>query len=885
MKKRIVAAGLGLAFAATTMGQSYNFPSPWNPAGKDASEMTQLIIFTWDDNGYSGMTGTQYEACDPACVKELEWNQHNTVGGNKNDFNIFETYTANPGRLEKDGTRQTMGIQWATEALALGKATNNRKVPMVFNMITGLFVDRESGTWDNSQSILGSYKPAPADSAPHIAIGVTWGREMAYDGNQNQITRAVNNLINAGSEIGNHTIDHMESNSPLVGGAPGGTTLAAQFQGSRGVGRTFSAGGKTWRQGFENWENEGFAVDNANMSSWGVSFDEAREFGQAVGNSAQSRGWLMYGGQQISQGAWEKYIEFSEVFLRFTGTGWTAPAGLTKGDPNNIVGMTSRSIAGFRAPRLEVNSALYYALKAQNYLYDCGLEEGYEWHRVGPNFMWPYSMDNGVQNSWTQFSSGNRVHTDSTPQGFWQIPSTPVIVPVEIREDVWRNHEEVMRGAGTPDGVDAKSRDHWIRHGKVTGFDFNTWILYGMTNENWQKTMRHTLDLRLSGNRAPMQFGMHTDYYTPMYDWATLRTNFNKDGWGLSAVKGWNTWITRQRETESFVNYALDKGAEFVTGVELIKRVDGWRKEGQGRATGKLPANVLNDWTWSDMDTSDNTENTTSKSFDNLSGTARISRTADVSKHGRFFVDFPAGTLQNATHIELDYKQTSASMIRLMMEDGTAREVMLAHRYPIFSNHQAYNTDNGNYGRAQPRPSGMIPISAFDYPTGTDYPMDYKPVDVAKVTGIEIQPLAPYAKPMEFGGKGWSNQPRTEPWEVRFEFKNFTIHTGRPFDYGAIEKPAEPNEQVSIAKVRANARNLSIAGVTSNALKLNIAQSGLYNVKIFSANGRLLQSFDAASLTAGVNTLRLNNFASGVYMIKVQGINTKQQLTKSALIM
>jgi hypothetical protein len=158
--------------------------------------------------------------------------------------------------------------------------------------------------------------------------------------------------------------------------------------------------------------------------------------------------------------------------------------------------------------------------------------------------------------------------------------------------------------------------------------------------------------------------------------------------------------------------------------------------------------------------------------------------------------------------------------------------------------------------------------------------MNYSAVDVSKVVAIEIQPLAP-----DNGQPSFGQQPtystRMDAFETKFEFRNLKVHTGTPFDYKGPD--VEPVSVV--ANVRASVRNLSLAGITKNALKLNITQSGLYNVKIFSANGRLLQSFDSANLSAGLNTLKLNNFASGVYMIKVQGINTKQQLTKSALIM
>ncbi|MCL2844652.1 MAG: hypothetical protein FWE23_04275 [Chitinivibrionia bacterium] len=863
--KTILAVGATLALAATAMGQvNYAFPSPWNPAGRSASEMTQLIMFSWDDNAYSGARGTEYEwRASPTSPITA-----NFVGG---EMPSWIAGTANAGRLEgfTGGTFQnTMGLAWAYRALARGEAitaggAQGSGIPMVFNMITGLFVDRESGTWNNAQSVLGAFRPSAQESSAHQRIAVTWGREFNSNSggafNTNQISAAVRRLVAAGSEIGNHTIDHMESNSPLVG-------PSAQFQGMSENNRTISAGGRTWQLGFANWDNEGFSTANDNVMNWGVSIRESTEFGQAVGHTAQSRGWLIFAGRQISQDAWYQYIRFSELFLLYGGVGWSSPQ------------VPRAQLQGFRAPRLEVNSNLFYALKRAGYTYDMGLEEGYEWHRTGHNFLWPYTFDNGVQNSWTQFSSGNRVFVDSTPDGLWQLHVSPVIVPANIRSDVWSNHAAIMAGSGTP--TTASDRDHWLQHGKVTGFDFNTWILYGMTGANWQATMRHTLDLRMSGNRAPMQFGLHTDYYTPIYDFATLLNDFNRPGWGQPVVQGWNTWTVRQRETEDFVNHALGRQAHFVTGIQLIDSMRTWVALGEARAQHILPASALpNEWTWVSNQPND-ANNTTSRALNNLSGDIRIQSTF-APDQPRFVINFPAGTLNSATHIQLDYKQTSASMIRLITEDGRAREVMLAHRFPIQSNHENPGIDNGNFGRAELRNSGMIPISAFDYPPEVDHPMDYASVNVSQVIAIEIQPLAPYARPIAFGQPGWSNVVRTDPWEARFEFRNFRIHTGQPFDFGGVD----PIDPVSIGRANRNvARALSIAGITGNALNLNIAQAGTYNVGIYTVSGRQIQSFRGQNLSAGMNTLNLNNLARGVHVVRIQGVNNNQQLVRQVIV-
>lgn len=79
--------------------------------------------------------------------------------------------------------------------------------------------------------------------------------------------------------------------------------------------------------------------------------------------------------------------------------------------------------------------------------------------------------------------------------------------------------------------------------------------------------------------------------------------------------------------------------------------------------------------------------------------------------------------------------------------------------------------------------------------------------------------------------------------------------------------------------------SLSIIGITQNLLKLNIVQSGSYDIKIFSANGKILQSFGNVNLNTGINSLKMNNLAKGIYFVKIQGIKNSQKLTKSILLM
>jgi hypothetical protein len=95
--------------------------------------------------------------------------------------------------------------------------------------------------------------------------------------------------------------------------------------------------------------------------------------------------------------------------------------------------------------------------------------------------------------------------------GLWQLPVHPVIVPPDDR----------CLEYGVPPGLRAKMKAHqsWFDEGsgKITGFDYNLWVQFRMTKAEFLATMKYTLDLRLQGNRAPLLFGAHTDYYSSKY--------------------------------------------------------------------------------------------------------------------------------------------------------------------------------------------------------------------------------------------------------------------------------------------------------------------------------------------------------------------------------
>ena len=444
------------------------------------------------------------------------------------------------------------------------------------------------------------------------------------------------------------------------------------------------------------------------------------------------------------------------------------------------------------------------------------------------------------------------------------------MVPQDIRADVVDHWNQINNGKDASIREEPMVASQW--DGKVTGFDFNAWILFGMDSIMFEKTLRNSLDRRMAGNKAPMEIGAHNDYHSPIYDHGTLLNAFNKNSYGLVITKKWNTWETRQRGMENFVDYALSKGAIFLTGKGLIDSLKAMNAAGEARIR---QTKLLNDAEF--IGHVDGKVESGLGTFNGASGIEKeYNARPGTENNPTYIYEFDAGTFANMTHISLDYKSRTATSVKLVMEDDSFREVILAHRYsPIGID----GKPSDSYERGSYRNSGKIPLTSFDFEQNYEGTRNYSSIDQNKILGIQIVPLAPYAK-TPLHGEEPSFEERSDNYELKFKIENLKLHTGTPFVWNEDDLPSV----TGIAAVKTNGRVLALAGISANALKLNIAAAGKYDVKVFGVNGRLLQSFNAQSLTSGMNTLKLNNLAKGVYLIKVQGINTKQQLTKSAVV-
>lgn len=156
------------------------------------------------------------------------------------------------------------------------------------------------------------------------------------------------------------------------------------------------------------------------------------------------------------------------------------------------VGLRPGSIVGFRAPYLLTNRAAFVALRGLRFAYDCSIEHGFADRSDGRDLRWPYPLDHG---------SLDDPRIGPQP-GLWEMPAYALTVPPRLRA-----------------GVQAKLQDFDAHSGKITGLDWNMLAGFaqggaGFTKEEYLETLKYSLDQRLLGNRAPLLFGAHSQFYT-----------------------------------------------------------------------------------------------------------------------------------------------------------------------------------------------------------------------------------------------------------------------------------------------------------------------------------------------------------------------------------
>jgi len=217
----------------------------------------------------------------------------------------------------------------------------------------------------------------------------------------------------------------------------------------------------------------------------------------------------------------------------------------------NPVGALQSDITGFRSPYLLYTQNALNVLKTKKYLYDCSIEEGYSQQFDGKNFRWPYQLNEGSpghNESWYANPENPNSITIDAVEGLWELPVYVLMVPKDsecekysITKGLWQRIKDKMP---------------YLSDHKITSFDYNLWHLAELNKEEVLGILKYNLDLRLEGNRAPMTFGAHTQYYVG--NWSQYAPNA--------------TTTQMQEAISEFIEYALSKPeVRVTTGNNVIK--------------------------------------------------------------------------------------------------------------------------------------------------------------------------------------------------------------------------------------------------------------------------------------------------------------------------
>ena len=274
--------------------------------------------------------------------------------------------------------------------------------------------------------------------------------------------------------------------------------------------------------------------DYATSVKWvhNLAYRQGHEIGNHTENHAD--------GRTFAATKWESEIQICTDMLTKPAPADKDSNSLGEGVATEGAGIPNDSVLGFRTPFLFYNDAVFGVQKNKNFVYDCSIEEGFEEGQDGTNCFWPYTLNNGSPGHEALLAMGSTEYAGisvTAHPGLWEMPYAVTVPP---------DNECAQYGiaSGTRAAIASRYSGFDASTGKITGLDYNMWAYNkgAMSKAEYLATLKHTLDLRMrnSGNRAPMLFGSHTQYYF-------------KDWNGTSTV----SCADRKAAVEEFITYAL----------------------------------------------------------------------------------------------------------------------------------------------------------------------------------------------------------------------------------------------------------------------------------------------------------------------------------------
>lgn len=246
----------------------------------------------------------------------------------------------------------------------------------------------------------------------------------------------------------------------------------------------------------------------------------ALEAGHEVGNHTQYH----LNGTPFDFDEWTEAISVA--------TEWLTAAPDAEEDPG--IGLPLSQLYGFRSPFLNYNDELYNVLKAQGIWYDCSIEEGFQLDQDASQMLWPYTLDAGSPGHDYLQALGvpERDFDLNAHPGMIELPAYALVLP----PDEVASEYDIQ--PGLIDRTHAEYAPVEPGSDRITGLDYNLWADAQMTAAEFLAVLKYNLDQRLAGNRAPLLFGAHTDFYRS--NWPSSDVDFEE----------------RRQAIEDFIDYA-----------------------------------------------------------------------------------------------------------------------------------------------------------------------------------------------------------------------------------------------------------------------------------------------------------------------------------------
>jgi hypothetical protein len=549
-------------------------------------------------------------------------------------------------------------------------------------------------------------------------------------------------------------------------------------------------------------------------------------------------------------------------------------------------GIPREHMRGFRTPYLAFSDSVFTIAKELGFEYDCSVTES-QGNPVAHR--WPYDMNNGIidgsDQSWW-------ITTHDTPvrshPGLWQLPS----YSIQAHPDDWAYLESLAS---------------WNTEGLVTGLDWNMWAEpeggVEFNKDQSIRALKYTLDEKLRGSRAPMAFGMHSQYYVE----------------GGSSFPNINGYMEKRAIIEEFIDYALQQdNVWFVNGAQVIEYM-------------KNPVSAENfnpdDYAWSlddeenpptDIRLSDTTVEEGSREVGSITiiDNPGSSHTTEIIS-GPFTIDANLLLADDGLAVgEYDVTIKATNQYELSLEKTFTIEVTEAAEYTEVIEDLEWEmaTDEfevGSEGTIESQ--GEIPV-IFSMTQGVSNPDENEwawasasswmpnESNFDGVTHVEVVYTADETFQVGLGTANFGYKAVMSAGEnqtVRLSTEDdFTWVWGAdddggelPLDLSAVtgvnigtEKEGSVNIELHSVKLfnfsgtpvineggAVSQSSIRLNKLTRTGLFLNVAENGAYEIALFSPQGRMIQSINT-DLSAGSNSLRFDSDLSrNMVIIRVTG--------------